>query len=428
MPIHSVVTFPRPAGDDGELVHIGRQAIYDLVGDVVGYELLFRAAADATASSRGSAYATSQVIVNAFSEFGLNQIAGNLPCFINVTREFLVGDLPLPFGPEQVVLEVLETVEVDDEVLAGVRSLVGRGFRIALDDYTGALGHDRLLDAADYVKLDMLDRDPQAVMSAVFMLRRRVRGETPIKLIAERIETPQMRDLALRFGFQFFQGHLFARPHTITASSVSPSRVRRLELFGALMAGEISMDQVAEIVTSDPALSVRVLRTTNSALPSLSKKISSVHEAIMTMGGDRIRQWLALMLVTDIAETTDEQLAMMMSRAKLCQTVAERLDVPTDAAFTVGLLAGVAEFVAEPLPELVKLLRVSPEIVEALLNGRGRLGQVLATVRAYEQRDGRALRDAPMPSAEMARAYLAAVGWSQETIDDLLGGRLTIRT
>ena len=105
------------------MVHIGRQAVYDRAGEVVGYELLFRGSADAFEASRRGAHATSQVIVNAFTEFGLEQLVGELPCFVNLTRDFLVGDLPVPFDPGLAVLEVLETVEVDDEVVVGVAAL-----------------------------------------------------------------------------------------------------------------------------------------------------------------------------------------------------------------------------------------------------------------------------------------------------------------
>ena len=39
-----------------------------------------------------------------------------------------------------------------------------------------------------------------------------------------------------------------------------------------------------------------------------------------------VRQWVALMLVSDIAESANEdQLSTTMARAKLCQTVAERI-------------------------------------------------------------------------------------------------------
>jgi EAL and modified HD-GYP domain-containing signal transduction protein len=412
-----------PTGN-GNLVHIGRQAIYDRTGAAVAYELLFRGSPDATGAERRNAHATSQVILSSFAEFGLDQLVGDLPCFLNITREFLVGELPLPFPPGQVVLEILETVEVDDEVVAGVAALVERGFRIALDDFVWGQGHEKLLSLASYVKVDMLGTDPQAAVSTVFAVRR----YPGITLVAERVESPELIDLAHRLGFDLFQGHAYGRPQTLSAVTFNPSRIRRLELFGALAAVDIELEQVVRIVTGDPALSYRVLQATNSAAVGLPRKVSSVREAIMVLGTDRIRQWVALMLVSDISEATEQQLSTMMSRAKLCQTVAERLDVPSDTAFTVGLLASVAELLDEPVHELVTRLPLAPEIVAALVHGSGRLGQVLSMVRAYERTDMSALSGSPVSSAEMARAYLSALGWSKRTMAGVLAGRATART
>lgn len=404
--------------DATQLVHIGRQPLYDWAGHVVGYELLFRGAADEVEASRRSAYATSQVIVNAFTEFGLEQLVGGRKCFINLTRDFLVGDLPLPFDPDHAILEILETVEIDDAVLAGTARLVQQGYEIALDDFVFGLGHERLLGLASYVKLDLLIREPDELLEVV----ERCRRYPGIKLVAERVETEEHILLAQRVGFDLLQGYAVGRPQVLTAVALSPSRLRRLELLGAVTAEDADIAKVSSIVQSDPALSYRVLRATNSAASGLPRKVASVRDAVVLLGSAKIRQWAALMLVSDVAESaTEDQLSTTMARARLCQTVAERLGLHGDAAFTVGLLAGVAELISEPVAELVNRLPLTVEVADALVDGHGRLGQVLSIVRAYEVADEHALANAPVSSAELAKAYLAAVGWSMRTIEGALG-------
>jgi EAL and modified HD-GYP domain-containing signal transduction protein len=404
--------------DATQLVHIGRQPLYDWAGHVVGYELLFRGAADEVEASRRSAYATSQVIVNAFTEFGLEQLVGGRKCFINLTRDFLVGDLPLPFDPDHAILEILETVEIDDAVLAGTARLVQQGYEIALDDFVFGLGHERLLGLASYVKLDLLIREPDELTEVV----QRCRRYPGIKLVAERVETEEHILLAQRLGFDLLQGYAVGRPQVLTAVALSPSRLRRLELLGAVTAEDADIAKVSSIVQSDPALSYRVLRATNAAASGLPRKVASVRDAVVLLGSAKIRQWAALMLVSDVAESaTEDQLSTTMARARLCQTVAERLGLQGDAAFTVGLLAGVAELIAEPVAELVNRLPLTVEVADALVDGHGRLGQVLSIVRAYEVADEHALAGAPVSSADLAKAYLSAVGWSMRTIEGALG-------
>jgi len=150
---------PTASADGTQLVHVGRQPIFDVHGGVLAYELLFRGSVDAVAAGRQDTYATSSVMVNAFTEFGIREVAGDRLCFINLTREFLVGEIALPFGPEQVVLEVLETVRMDEQVVAGITALSEAGYRIALDDFVWGSGHEVLFGLASYVKLDLLDGD-----------------------------------------------------------------------------------------------------------------------------------------------------------------------------------------------------------------------------------------------------------------------------
>jgi EAL and modified HD-GYP domain-containing signal transduction protein len=399
-------------------VHIGRQPIYDLKRRVVGYELLFRESAGAGGSNRSGAYATSQVVRNAFTEFGLDNLVGDRLCFINLTREFLTGELPLPFGPDQVVLEVLETVQLDAEVVAGVLRLAAAGYRLALDDFVLGSGHERLFDVASYVKLDLMATPPPELRAAVTAC-----AGFGLTLVAERLETADDIEFARGLGFHLMQGYALGRPQTLSAGSLNPAHVRRLELFAALNAVDIDFERVVSIVNTDPALSVRILQATNSAQAGLSRAVSSIREAVALLGTARIRQWVALMVVSDVTAASDEHLAAMITRARLCQTVSERLGASGDTGFTVGLLAGIADLMDEPVAEMVARLPLAEPVAHALTRGDGPVGRALAVVRAYERNDASALAAAPVAEAEVARSYLSALGWSRRILDGRAGGR-----
>jgi c-di-GMP-related signal transduction protein len=401
------------------MVHIGRQPIYDRSGDVVAYELLFQGTREDADASRRSLYATSQIIVNAFTEFGLDQLVGNRQCLINLTRDFLVGDLPVPFEPGQAVLEILDTVEVDDEVLAGVNRLVALGYEIAVDDAVPGNGYFELRSLATYVKINLRSRSAEELEEAVVQLRQ----FPTVQLIADRVDDNESLELARKLKFDLCQGDAIGRPQVMSSQALSPSRLRRLELLAELNAEDVEMGKVVEIVTGDPGLSFRVLRATNSASTGLNRQVSSVRDAVVLLGLTRIRQWVALMLLSDIAESaSDHQLEQTMARARLCQMVAERLDLRGDTAFTVGLLAGISDLIGEPIADMVSQLPLTAEVTAALVHRSGRLGQVLSMVRAYEQSDANALAGAPVNSADLAKAYLSAVGWSVKTVDGVMGG------
>ncbi|GAB1644815.1 EAL and HDOD domain-containing protein [Krasilnikovia sp. MM14-A1259] len=392
-------------------VHVGRQPIFDRLGGVVAYELLFRGSADAVDAGRRDTFATSQVIVNAFTEFGIPEVVGDRLCFINLTREFLTGELTLPFGPGQVVLEVLETVEVDDEVIAGITELAAAGYRIALDDFVWGSGHERLLDLASYVKLDLLDGDLSRLGDIVAECRRR----PGLQIVAERLETAEQVALADSYGLELRQGYALSRPQVLTARSLSPSRIRRLELLSALSAADADLERVHAIIATDPALSLRVLRASNSAAAASATRISSVRQAIVMIGLAHIRQWAMLMVIDDVAEATEDQLITALTRARLCENVAGDVAVAPEAAFMVGLIVGVAELLNVTPAVMARQLPLAAEVTEALVQGSGRLGTVLRTVQAYEHGDLPGTSGTPV-GRNLTTQCMDAMAWSTRAV------------
>ncbi|MEV0897517.1 HDOD domain-containing protein [Actinoplanes sp. NPDC049802] len=387
-----------------DAVHVGRQPIFDANGVVVAYELLFRGRMDAVASGRQDTYATSTVMVNAFTEFGIAEVAGNRPCFINLTREFVTGRLPLPFGPEQVVLEVLETVDVDDEVIAGLTALAGAGYRIALDDFVWGSGHEQLLGLASFVKLDLLDGDLSRLDEIVAACREYPR----IAIVGERLETEAQMAIADRYGMELRQGYALSRPQVLSTPSLSPSRLRRLELVAALMSPDVPLEKITSIIVSDPALALRVLRVSNSVAAGVVSRISSVRQAVMLVGLNRIRRWATLMVVDDVAEAPEAQLLTALTQARLCENLAARFGADPGAAFVAGLVTGMAGLMSVTPAAMAEQLPLTAEVADAVTLGTGRLGRVVRAVQAYEEGE--------WGTGELAGLSLDAMRWSTRTL------------
>jgi EAL and modified HD-GYP domain-containing signal transduction protein len=400
-------------------VHVGRQPIYDAQLQVIGYELLFRARREAETATQWGDLATSTVIVNTFTEFGLDRLVDNRLGFINVTRPFLVGDLPVPFRPESAVLEILETGQPDDELVDGVRRLVDEGFAIALDGPVWERANLDLAQLVSYVKADTLGADPGVLRATAQRCR-----EFDLKLVAERIEDAASFELARELGFDLFQGYHLARPQVVSAPALSPTQAGRIQLLGKLSRPDLDLDDVMDVVRIDPALSYRTLHAANAASSGLSRPVSSVREAMVLLGLNRLRSWLVLMVIADASQATDEQLSATMTRARACELLAADVcqGSPADeeAAFTVGLLSGVADLLGTPIAELLQRIQLDEAPQDALLGGDGPLGRVLAAVRAQETDDFAALSGAGLPVFDVSRAYLSAVGWSLQICRSVL--------
>ncbi|MGB1060849.1 MAG: hypothetical protein ACPGZU_12005 [Ketobacter sp.] len=111
---------------------LARQPIFDRDLNLFAYELLFRPPHPSEWVWDGD-LATSQLVINAFTEIGIDKVCDNKTAFINFTQKWLLS--PPPFDARHVTVEILEDVEPDQDVIDGVRALLKAGFSIALDDF-----------------------------------------------------------------------------------------------------------------------------------------------------------------------------------------------------------------------------------------------------------------------------------------------------
>jgi c-di-GMP-related signal transduction protein len=392
-----------------EFVHVGRQPIFDVNREVLGYELLFRAGSAAqTADVREGNLATAQIIVKTFAEFGIRSLVGPGLAFVNVTRPFLVGELPLPFDPGGVVLEVLEDVTPDAEVLEGCRRLVEAGYRLALDDLVPGDPRLALLEVAAYGKLDLERSRPEDLTDVAAACR-----EAGVQMVAEKVETDADLENGWVLGCTLFQGRHLAHAQVLDAPALTPGRLNCLRLLGKLSQPDVSFEEIEELVRLEPALAVRVLTVANSAAVGARREIVSVHDALVILGLSQLRGWLQLMVFADLAGEPSELFAAALVRARACELLAaERDGLDSDTAFTTGLVSSLDLLLGEPIEWVVARMGLGDDLHFALTAGAGPLGALLDAVRGYEQ-GVEASGYGDYDSADLARAFLAGVEWSQ---------------
>jgi EAL and modified HD-GYP domain-containing signal transduction protein len=317
-----------------EMTRVGRQPILGCQHQVVGYELLFRdRLAGRAAIFDDGDYATSSVIVNSLVEIGLERLVGDVPAFVNFTKSFLVGDLPIPFDTNQVVIEVLESVDVDAAVIQGLFQLSEKGYTIALDDFAYTRSWNPCLETADIVKLDVLAMDRQTLTEHVMLLR-----NFDCKLLAEKVEDYETYSFCTDLGFDMFQGYYFAKPSIIEQKRASASVNALLATLAAVNDPNASSEGVARAVASDPLLTHKMLRYVNSPTFGLRHQVDSIHQTIVYIGRDATKSLATLLLLTSIDNKPPVLIRTALIRAMACKKYAEERGVDnTDAYFTAGL-------------------------------------------------------------------------------------------
>ena len=187
-----------PDGDDASIrdVFVARQPIFDGGDRLFAYELLYRGGANHNAAGGASSnQMCTDTVLHALLSIGLAPLTAGTLAFVNMTRDFLLRRLYELFDPKTVVVELLETVEPDDEVVAECERLVGMGYTLALDDFVNAPGYEPLLRLARIVKIDVLNRPEEELRQVVTPLI-----PPKVRLLAERVETAEVRDACRRSG------------------------------------------------------------------------------------------------------------------------------------------------------------------------------------------------------------------------------------
>ncbi len=360
--------------------HLGRQPIVNRKGELVAYELLFRSSLENSATVTDDFLATAHVIQNAFTQIGLHQVLGSRLGFINVSADLLMSEVLELLPKQQIVLEILETVKITPQIIERCIELRKQGFQIALDDVVEITPeYKNLLPHIQFIKLDLLAATPEQIKKAVKELAR-----YRIKLLAEKIDSPELRDTCMKLGFDLFQGYFFAKPIIISGQKPNPSQASLLKLMG-LVHSDAETDEIETAFKLAPELTVNLLKLVNSVACGVACKIDSVARAITVLGRKQLGRWIQLLMFTQQAGergSADPLAQTAAIRGKFMELVA-RQRYPQDRglpdkAFMVGMFSLLEALFHLPLAELITPLNLSDDVRDALLEHKGLLGQMLA--------------------------------------------------
>jgi len=390
--------------------YIGRQPILSACGNTYGYELLFRSSdSNAYDPSVDGNTATSNVLYNSIVQIGLDTLVGSGLAFINLTDRFLEEpELLALLPPGRCVLEVLETVKVTDKVIAGVKKLKDAGHLIALDDYVNPVEFASLLPFTDIIKYDITDHSMEAL--AGYRIKDEADGR---RSLVERVETLEEYEELKEYGFHYFQGYYFAKPKVISGAKIPPNRVALMQLLAEINNPNSTIDEVADIVGRDVSLGIRTLKYANSPLNGLRVEVTSIHHATVLLGLQLIRNWVTLLIMSEMDDKPTELMKLALTRGRFCQLVAKDQGLDSARYFTLGLLSLLDVFMDQKLDDALSAVTVNKDMCDELLNRTGPGGEMLHTLEVLEGNDP--LKTAELAEAKIGQIYQSAVVWCEET-------------
>ena len=398
-------------------IYVGRQPIYNSNLGIYGYELLFRAGVGnaATMGDLSADGATSTTIINSFLEIGLDKLVGKGFAFINLTEQFLLVEDALPISPEQVVLEVLEDIPVNAQLLKAMERLKKAGFIVALDDYIFNPSHKPLVALADIIKIDIMQLSQKELIQHVKILKK-----FKAKLLAEKVETLDEFEFCQKLGFDYFQGYFLSRPRIIKSTSLPTNKLAVLNLLSILQNPDSELEELEEAISFDVSISYKILKLINSAFFNFTRKVESIKHAIVILGRNQLRSWASMLALSKMDDRPSEMIHLAMTRAKMCEILADKARLkPQDTFFTVGLFSALDILMERDIAEVIEPLPLSQDVVDALLNKQGVMGEALKCVLAYELSDFDNAKFQNLEANDLFVANVEAVSWANMVIETL---------
>ncbi|CCQ12496.1 Predicted signal transduction protein [Pseudoalteromonas luteoviolacea B = ATCC 29581] len=404
--------------------YAARQPILDVNKNLVGYELLFRDGVSNVFPDIDGDEATSRLIEGSQFNFGLEDLTDGKPAYINFTLETLVKGYPTMLGREQLVVEILETVQPGKRLLAAVQELKEKGYTIALDDYQHQKVWRHFYPYIDQIKIDFLDTSLETIKE----IKAAIKPFPNISLVAEKIETYEAYQQALELGFTLFQGFFFAKPEMVQSKALPPSEMALAELLYETSSVDMDLKRVTTVFERDVNLSYKLLRYANSAAFKRRAEISTIKQALVVLGNQELKKFLSLLFAAQVSsEKPVELIKLSLVRARFCEMLAQRHGKMKDTgmAFLTGMMSLMDAILDESMESVMNKLPLSIDIKDALLRRDGQLAAYLTLVIEYEHANwdkaNQLAKQMGLSNDSVPECYQDALQWGHEQLTVLEG-------
>lgn len=398
-------------------VFLGRQEIVDVEREIFGYELLYRGGPHTATAFDDPDAATRCVMERVFLQWGMERVVGDRFGLMNASSSLVLHGLHETMPPEGMIIEMREPAPFDEATVDALRAARMNGYHFALDNVSrlGDIERSELLPLASIVKIELTTAHHAEIERLLAVARDRSPG---VLVVAEKVESQDDFNRCIEHGFDLFQGYHLHEPEVLRRPARPTSR-RSATMLHQSLQGEIDLERVEAIVSSDPTLAFRLLAALNANAFGLDRRVTTIAEAIALLGVNKLRCLADLLASSSDAVDDDvvdhrDDVRRGVVRADLVAVLLEGSDL-VHSGVTAALLSVVDRLYDAPLADLLDELPMSDTTTRALLHGIGRVGEALDVVRACERRDRTLVETlSPGRSDELLEWYDRAVERASE--------------
>lgn len=205
------------------------------------------------------------------------------------------------------------------------------------------------------------------------------------------VDTKEDYELAMELNADYLEGTYIAAATKNKTNKMDYLEGNFFQLVVSVTKDEPDLAEVEEIISRDAYLTYALLKMVNSAYFAFRKKLSSIRQALVTIGITQLKQWVYLMSLKDKSdEGSQEILKISFLRATFCSKLTKYVadfSFSASDAYIMGMFSTLDFMVDAPMEEILQEIPIADEIKEAILNKTGKCGQLLELVIYYEKAD-----------------------------------------
>ncbi|MEO1784310.1 HDOD domain-containing protein [Thermodesulfobium sp. 4217-1] len=399
---------------------IARQPILNSDKKTFGYEVLFRSSSKNEYAQENPEEATLRVLVDLFTNYGINYIGKGLPVFINIPLDTLKRSIP-PTPKESVFFEINQKdIDVQKD-FAFLRDLFYAGFNLSHEGTD--LPHPSIINFFKVVKIDFTStpKDKRKALPKFIAPN--------ILLIAHKVENHKVYEEALEEGYGLFQGFYFSKPETLSKKDFTASQVELLNILKMLLSEDLNWDKVEKEIKKNAYLTIKILKLVNSSFFGFRCEVNSILQAIVLLGRKQMVKWIVMILIIEKTSAPLELIKITLTRARLMQLLAQETSkkFKEEEYYLIGLLSLFDVITGFSKDNLLVHLPLSDTVSNSIRGvdnpqTRGYV-QALKLVEFYEKGDWDKViaicYDLRIRHERMGNLYMEAISWAESTLESI---------
>lgn len=363
----------------------------------------------------GAAYVDGLEVI---SKMGIETLSEDKEVFVPVGNISIYSDINAQCDAphERIVLLIDNTILPQESYINRLKELRADGYRIAVRKLEVSQFEDyrEILNMADYIFLNYKKID----ISKAKIYFGKVYPN--IKLCAVNIDDMDIFEkLKADGGYQFYEGKFFRTPINKGEHEVSPLKVNYIQLLNMVNGPEFELTEAADVIGRDTALVISLLKMVNRM--AINSKITSIRHAAAMLGERELRKWLTTAVAGELyMDKPNEITRLSLLRAKFAENLAPvfSMAIKSSELFLMGLFSVLDVILDLPMEEALEVVKVSPAISDALINGKGDLALVLEFMKQYEnanwQEVSRLMVIHEIDMEQVYAAYMDSLTWYRD--------------